>query len=142
MLNKLEIKSLLKSGDWMIRFDNDGVAFGGFRWKGIDEWTEASDWNTTPTCGHGLHGQNPKAAGHCTYGSRMVLCETKGEQIIIENNNVIVKYAKIIAVNEEIPLEFITGLASVGGSLYLRGYDHPLPAGLQKEYNSPQDKRH
>jgi len=77
------IDQLLKSGNWMIRFDNDGVSYDGFQWGGRGEWTIAPDWDPEPKCGHGLHGQSPKGAGYCSKGARMVLCETDGPQIPI-----------------------------------------------------------
>jgi len=150
MLTKKETQRLLKSGDWMLRFDDDGVSYAGFRWNGIGEWTEASDWKTKAECGNGLHGQSPKGAGYCQSSSRMVLCETEGEHIVIDKDKMKVRRAKIIAINEDIPVLFLkellkhggslklakynhplpANLASVGGSLYLEGYNHPLPANL------------
>jgi len=121
MLSKAEIKKLLKSGNWMFRFDKDGESYNGFKWKPIGQWTEAPDWHTRPACIGGLFGQSPKAAGYCKPGSRMVLCETKGEQIVVEGTKVKVQFAKIIAVNKDIPPVFLEKL--VGGSLYLSGCD-------------------
>jgi len=124
------IDQLLKSGNWMIRFDNDGVSYDGFKWADIGAWTIAPDWDPTPECGHGLHGQSPMGAGFSTRGSRMVLCETEGQQVKIGSDKIKVRAARIIAVKSDIPLEFLTALAQVGGSLYLEGYNHPLPASL------------
>jgi len=129
MLTQAKINRLLKSGNWMIRFDNDGVSYNGFIWGALNKWTNAPDWNKKQKCGNGLHGQSLKGAGHCQAGSRLVLCETR-EQIVIEGNKVKTPSAKIIAINEEIPAIFIEGLTQVGGSLALRGYQHPLPEGL------------
>jgi hypothetical protein len=130
MLSKQKIRALLESGNWMLRFDNEGVSYAGFRWNGVGRWTEALDWNPKARCGNGLHGQSPKGAGFCQTGERMVLCETKGKQVVVDGNKVKVRYAKIIAVNDDIPVEFFENLASVGGYLYLEGYNHPLPANL------------
>ncbi len=144
-----EMQRLYDGGNWMVRMDNDGVSpseeAGGFRWAPLGEWTEAPDWDPSPRCGEGLHGQSPRGHGCCIAGSRLVLCETEGEQIPIDGDKVKVLRARIMAVNEGIPPEFLAGvslnlegythplpagLASVGGNLYLRGYTHPLPAGL------------
>jgi hypothetical protein len=127
MLTQKKISQLLKSGNWMIRFDNDGKSYNGFKWKPTGQWTEAPDWHTKAECNGGLFGQNAKAYGFYKPGSRLVLCETKGEQIVVDKNKVKVQFAKIIALNDKIPPVF---LECVGGSLYLRGYQHPLPAGL------------
>ncbi len=135
MLTKEKIKSLLKSGDllksndWMIRFDNDGISYNGFKWAPIGEWTIAPDWNNRPECGGGLHGQSPMAAGDCIGGSRMVLVETQGEKVSI-NRKIKVPKARIIAINEDIPAEFIIKLLNHGGTLKLNSYNHPLPANL------------
>ncbi len=100
--------------------DNNGESYNGFQWNPIGQWTKASDWHTKAECTGGLFGQSPKAHGFCKAGSRLVLCETRGEQIVVDNEKVKVRYAKIIAVNNKIPLIF---LESFGGSLYLRGCD-------------------
>jgi len=121
LLAKTNIKRLLKSGNWMIRFDNDGESYKSFKWQPIGEWTSAPDWHTGATCDGGLFGQSPKAAGFCKPGSRIVLCETKGEQIVVDNEKVKVQFAKIIAIGKDIPPIFFEKL--VGGSLYLSGYD-------------------
>jgi len=150
LLTKEKIAQLLKSGNWMIRFDNEGLSYDGFRWNPLGEWTEAPDWNTVAECQGGLFGQSPMAAGHSKPGSRMVLAETQGWQIAVKGNKIKVQFARILAVNEDIPLEFLiklskhggalnlsqykhqlpAGLTSIGGSVDLSGYDHELPAGL------------
>jgi hypothetical protein len=119
------IKELIENGNWMIRFDNDGKSYNGFKWEPIGEWTEAPDWNRKEQCGNGLHGQSPKGAGYCQRGSRMVLCETKGQQVVIGGDKVKVQYAMIVATNQDIPAVFIENLTQVGGSLDLDGYNHP-----------------
>ena len=131
ILTRERIKKLLESGNWMLRFDNEGVSYAGFRWNGIGEWTEAKDWKEKPECGNGLHGQSPKGAGYCQPGSRMLLCETKGNQVPIGGDKIKVQYAKILVVNDDIPVQFLINLASVGGYLYLEGYNHPLPENLK-----------
>ena len=126
MLTQNKIDKLLKSGNWMIRFDNKGLSYNGFKWKGLGQWTIAPDWNDKAECGNGLHGQSPKGHGYCQKGSRLVLCETD-TQICIDGNKVKTRRAKILAINENIPIEFF----QVGGYLDLRGYTHPLPPSLQ-----------
>ena len=146
MLNQAEIDRLLETGNWLVRMDNEGVSYAGFRWEPLDKWTTAPDWEDKAECGNGLHGQNAKGHGYCQGGTRLVLCETKGDQVIIDKDKVKVKYAKIIAINEDIPPQFLelcsldlrnyqhplpAGLKSVGGYLDLSNYQHPLPAGLK-----------
>jgi hypothetical protein len=132
MLTKKVTQQLLKTGNWMIRFDNDGVAYGGFRWNPSGEWTIATNWKMRAKCGNGLHGQSINGCGYCQAGSRLVLCETDGKQIAIDGNKIKVKKAKIIAVNKDIPAIFINELLNHGGSLQLSSYNHPLPAKLKK----------
>jgi hypothetical protein len=120
-MTEQEINKLYKSNNWMIRMDNDGLSHGNFRWNPIGEWTEAPDWEPTKVCGNGLHGQNTIANGLCVPGTRLVLCETRGDQINLENN-IKVRYAKIIATNEDIPSIFLECCA-----LILRKYQYKLP---------------
>jgi hypothetical protein len=124
-MNQSKINALLESGNWMIRMDDEGLAYGGFKWKTLGIWTYARDWNSEPVCGGGLHGQNHLASGHCSAGKRLVLCETDGEPVVIDGNKLKVAAARIIAINENIPVEFLNGM-----SLDLRNYAHPLPSGL------------
>jgi len=131
ILTQEKVEDLLKSGNWILRFDDNGESYNGFRWNEIGEWTEALDWESKAECGNGLHGQSPKGAGFCKPGSRMVLCETKGRQVVIKGDKVKVRYAKIIAVNDDIPVDFLINLMSIGGSLNLDGYRHPLPDSIQ-----------
>ena len=121
MITETKTQRLIKAGNWMIRFDNDGLSHNGFKWQPVGKWTEAPDWHTRPICDGGLFGQSPKAAGFCKPGSRMVLCETKGRQVVVDNQKIKVQYAKIIAIGKDIPPIFFEKL--VGGSLDLRGCD-------------------
>ncbi len=138
MLNERTKNRLLKTGNWMLRNDNDGKSYGGFRWKPKGQWTIAPDWNDKPECGGGLHGQSPKGHGAAQHGTRLVLCETDAIQIPIDGDKIKTPRAKIVAVNGGIPPEFlaigsldlrgcdlkgITLPQSVGGSLDLRGCD-------------------
>lgn len=129
------VECAVKSGNWIIRADNDGVSYNGFKWNGVGEWTEAPDWNEEPECGGGLHGQDINHGGYITTGSRLVFCDTEGKHIPIESDKVKVRWARILLVNE-LPdcLETINGnlnlhgtqitdfggLKSVGGNLDLR----------------------
>lgn len=131
MLTKKEIDSLIKSGNWLIRFDNEGICHGGFKWLPMNQWTIAPDWNDRPECGGGLHGQSPAGAGYCQSGTRMILAETQGKRVVIDKNKVKVQKAKIIAINEDIPVEILNKLAKHGGSLDLKLYNHPLPANIK-----------
>jgi len=147
-MQKRVIDRLLKSGNWMLRFDNNGISYSGFKWKPKGQWTVAPDFRRKPTCDSGgLFGQSPKAAGFCKSSKRMVLCETSSPQIVVDGNKVKVQRAKIVEINENIPSVFIesidgafdlrdykhplpSGLTSIGGDVYLRNYKHPLPSGL------------
>ena len=53
--------ALTALGDnWMVRTDNDGEGYRGFRWAPVGEWTECPKWSdkTTDDCeSGGLFGQ-------------------------------------------------------------------------------------
>ena len=141
VLNTRTKNRLLRSGDWMIRMDDDGLSYAGFQWAAIGKWTTAPDWDASPECGRGLHGQNAKANGYCQAGTRLVLVETAGEQVVIDDNKCKVRRAKIVAVNSDIPSEFVAccaldlskctaplpQLTQIGGYADLRYYAHELP---------------
>ena len=95
------VKRALESGQWIIRADNDGVSPSsnarGFRWNGIGEWTEAPDFNQSPDCGGGLHGQD-KSHGGLIMGTRLLFCETEGPHVPLDNK-VKVRKAAILLVN-------------------------------------------
>jgi hypothetical protein len=119
-------------GSWLFRMDFDGLAFGGFLWEPLGEWTEAPDWDPAPRCGGGLHGQGPLGAGYAQGGARAVLCETEGAVVGLPGK-VKVRRARVVLVNDEalLALEELQG----GGervSLDLSGYQHPLPAGFTR----------
>jgi hypothetical protein len=136
------IVNAVKSGNWMIRCENDGGLSPspnakGFKWKPIGQWTIAPDFNSRPVCGGGLHGQGFEAGGDIIKGKYLVFCETRGERIVINNNKIKVKSARRLLVGK-LPdgLTFKSSLNlsgcdlkgiklpdSVGGSLYLSGCD-------------------
>jgi len=65
-----ELQALFDSGNWMIRVDENGVGYDGFKWKPIGERTECPKWTAeseqNPTCENGgLFGQSPAAGGYC-----------------------------------------------------------------------------
>jgi len=128
-LNDYDYDALYESGNWMIRMDNDGESYNGFCWNPIGEWTEPKEWSDEPTCDSGgLFGQSLKAAGFCGSGSRLVLCETEGDQIVVHGNRKVrVRRAKIVATDMDVEARFLEGMA-----LGLASYDHPLPKGLMK----------
>jgi len=132
-----EIDRLIKSGKWMIRTDNNGESYKGFTWKPLGQWTIAPDWDELPRCGGGLHGQNDTAFGCATDGRRLVLCEID-QMVVIDKDKVKTNKAKIVAINTEIPPQFLTKVSidlrgcdlkgitlpqSIGGYLYLRDCD-------------------
>ena len=97
------IKLALKKGNWIIRADNDGVSANenasGFKWAPLGEWTEAPDWDDSPECGHGLHGQD-KTHGGTIFGTRLVFCDTDGQHVPIDRDKVKVRRARILMINE------------------------------------------
>ena len=138
-LNKTQIKNAiqdaLKKGNWIIRADNDGEAYGGFRWNGVGEWTTAPDWNPAPECGGGLHGQDITHGGYVT-GKRVVFCDTKGRHVVVGDDKVKVKAARILCIGlpkikkikgslslRGCDLKGLTLPQTIGGSLYLSGCD-------------------
>ena len=136
------IKQAIKTGNWMIRFENDGGTSpsnnaNGFKWKPIGQWTIAPDFNSRPVCGGGLHGQGSEAGGYVEKGKHIVFCETRGERIVIGGDKIKVKSARRLLVGK-LPssLKFKSNLNlsgcdlkgiklpdSVGGSLDLSGCD-------------------
>ena len=117
-MNKItpeHIKSVVKGGNWIIRTDNDGVSYDGFKWNPVGEWTEAPDWNEEPICRNGLFGQDKDCYGFCKRGSRFVFCETEGEHIPVDGEKVKVRKARILLINK-IPKEL-----KFNGSLFLWG---------------------
>ena len=119
------VQEAVETGKWILRRSNAGEAYGGFRWSPIGEWTEAPDWNPSPECGGGLHGNGPESTGYWTDGSDVDFCTYDGEVVDIEGEKVKVRRAMVLLRNE-LP----DGL-HVGGSLYLRGTGiTQLPDGL------------
>jgi hypothetical protein len=136
------VKKAVKSGNWMIRFENDGGkspsdGANGFQWKPIGQWTIAPDWRNTAKCGHGLHGQASEAGGQAIRGKYLVFCETRGERVIIDGSKIKVQTARRLLINK-LPegltfksslnlsgcdLKGITLPTTIGGSLYLSGCD-------------------
>jgi hypothetical protein len=139
---KVAIAKAVETGNWMIRFENEhgmspSTDANGFKWKPIGQWTIASDWNSRPVCGGGLHGQGSEAGGQAIKGKYIVFCETRGERIIIDGDKIKVKAARRLLVGK-LPkgltfkssldlsgcdLKGITLPTSIGGFLYLRGCD-------------------
>ena len=118
--------------NWMVRFSNNGVSYGNFKWKNIGEWTEAPDWDSKPVYGSGLHGQGMGGWGYCQAGSRFEFCEISGEDfVVIDNNKIKTKKAKIIGVDQDAWAMLIAATqGNFQGSLNLQNYNLPLPAGF------------
>ena len=129
----IDTDALTALGDnWMIRTDNDGEGYGGFRWAPIGEWTECPIWSsaTKADCGSGgLFGQGPGGYGHAQSGTRFVFCETGPERVIIDGDKVKVRRARILYVGADAfdALIFVTG-GIFPGWLDLSGCT--LPEGL------------
>ena len=129
----IDTDALAALGDnWMIRTDNDGGGYRGFRWAPVGEWTECPRWSdeTTADCeSGGLFGQGPGGYGYAQAGARFVFCETGPERMAVEGNKVKVRRARILYVGADAfdALFFVTG-GIFPGSLDLRGCT--LPKGL------------
>ena len=109
------VQVAVASGNWIIRADNDGTAYNGFRWSSAGEWTEAPDWSPDSICGGGLHGLDKDHGWFgLTAGSRLVFCDTDGEHVDLDDK-IKVRRARILLINA-LP----EGL-TVGGSLNLSG---------------------
>ena len=93
----------LDTHNWMLRSSANGVSYGGYRWPPIGKWTTCKDWDSAPVCGNGFHGNSPSGHGYGFDYCRLELCETRGQQVVIEINKVKVASARIIAVNTDIP---------------------------------------
>ena len=125
--------ALAALGDnWMVRTDNDGEGYLGFRWAPVGEWTECPRWSDETTADFesgGLFGQGPGGYGYAQAGARFVFCETGPERMAVEGNKVKVRRARILHVGADAfdALFFVTG-GIFPGSLYLRGCT--LPEGL------------
>ena len=126
----IDTDALAALGDnWMIRTDNDGGGYRGFRWAPVGEWTECPRWSdeTTADCeSGGLFGQGPGGYGYAQAGARFVFCETGPERMAVEGNKVKVRRARILYVGADAfdALFFVTG-GIFPGSLNLR--DCTLP---------------
>ena len=86
--------------EYLVRTDDAGISYGGFRWAPLGEWTEAPDWDPAPRCGGGLHGQHPSASGYRGGGSRVVLAEIDGPLVTIGVDKIKVRRARIVAVDD------------------------------------------
>ena len=116
-----------KLGDnWMVCTDNDGVSYNGFRWKPIGEWTECPRWSaeTKADCeSGGLFGQGPGGYGFSKAGDRFKFCETGPERIVVGDDKVKVRTAKILYTGQSAFLALNYKCPSFGGSFDLRGCD-------------------
>jgi len=118
------IERVVKNGNWIVRTDNDGTSYGGFKWSPLGEWTEAADWSDEANCQGGLFGQDAKNFGFCKKGSRFVFCETDGKHIAV-GNKCKVRRARILIIND------LPKSLQFGGSLDLEGTQiTSLPEGL------------
>jgi len=119
--------------------DHDGIAYKGFKWGKVGDWTEAPDFDPSPRCGGGLHGQGPGGYGCTRPGTRFCFCET-GEKTISLGDKVKTDRAKIIAVDTE---AFRLLIKKTGGffkgSLDLSEYRHPLPDSFTHYGDGPLD---
>jgi hypothetical protein len=117
----------------MLRTDNDGVSYGGFVWPGPGVWVTCPRWTDERTCeGGGFFGQAPGDGyhGYAHRGTRFALCVYEGRTKSIDGNKIAVERACIVAVESALELMVTLSSGKWCGSLDLRGYGHPLPAGL------------
>ena len=121
-----KIKHALTTEKWMLRRSNGGKSYNDFQWNPVGEWTEAPDWDPSPRCGGGLHGNGPKSiGGYYTAGVDIDFCFID-EPIVTIDEKIKVRRAMILSRNS-LP----EGL-QVGGNLDLRGTQiTSLPEGLQ-----------
>lgn len=45
---KIAVQASIESGNWMIRTDEDGISYGGFRWNPVGEWTHPVIFSESP----------------------------------------------------------------------------------------------
>ncbi|HUU32880.1 MAG TPA: hypothetical protein VMW48_02390, partial [Vicinamibacterales bacterium] len=95
----------LDTHEWMLRSSDNGVSYGGFKWKRRGAWTKCKKWSATPTCGNGLHGNAPEAHGYGLDYGTIDLCETRGPRIVIGGDKIKVREARVVARNADIPVE-------------------------------------
>ncbi len=130
------LERIKASGLWMLRLSNNGISSAteacGFQWAPVGKWTKAKDWDPTPNCGGGLHGQGPEGYGYAHKGTRYELCETGPERVVVDRNKVKVRMARIIAVDIDAlnALAFLCPDGHWPGALNLSAWEHPLPEKL------------
>lgn len=95
------LDELKESGLWMVRNSTDGKGYGGFPWSPAGEWTTAPDWNKGAVCEGGLFGQGPGGYGMIKEGNRFELCETDKLRVVVEDEKIKTKRAKIVAINTD-----------------------------------------
>lgn len=134
---------LLKNlGDrWMLRHDDDGVSYGGYRCAPTGEWNICPKWNknTKADCeSGGFFGQGPQGAGYLKLGTRVCLCETRGPMFVVDADKVKWREFRILYTGQEAldALDYLTSgkwrgsivvnagfrllLATVTGNCWLR----------------------
>ena len=121
---------------WMVRNDNNGISYNGFKWNPVGEWTEASDWIDDINCGNGLHGQgvsgDTTGFGASYDGSRFLFCEVDPLAGVVSlKDKIKCKRAKIIAVNEDALVLLLGQLKNntFSGSLNLKSLES-IPSGV------------
>ena len=95
----------LKSHKWMLRSSDNGVSYNDYRWPAIGKWAKAPDWNPEPVCGGGFHGLTPEYNRAGLFYGRVELCEYRGEAVVVEGDKIKVRQARIVAINNDIPVE-------------------------------------
>ena len=136
-METIPLSDAIAQDRWFLRTDNDGEAYGGFRWAPQGERTRAPDWDPRPRCGGGLHGQTKQASGYNSGGNRAVFCSTS-PLVAIDREKAKAEWAIVLLVNDlsaatgiefdgDLDLSGCTGLTalpdglSVGGGLDLSG---------------------
>jgi hypothetical protein len=119
------VKEAVENSRWLLRRSDAGKSYEGFQWSEVGEWTEAPDWDPTPRCGGGLHGNGPESTGWWSSGCDLDFCTYEGKFVDIDGEKGKVQKAMILLRNQ-LP----DGL-HVGGYLNLRGTAvTALPDGL------------
>ena len=112
--------------NWMVRTDNDGEGYGGFKWKPAGQWTTCPKWSdeTKANCeSGGLFGQGPGGYGYAQSGTRFLFCETSGPSISVDDK-IKVREAVIVYVGSEAYEAMVYKCGGVWpGSLDTRGGD-------------------
>ena len=112
MIDNILLDSL---GDhWMLRYDNDGKSYGGYKCAPVGEWNTCPKWNenTKADCeSGGFFGQGPQASGYLHDGTRVCFCETRGPMCLVDDVKVKWREFRVLYTQNEAlaALNYVTG---------------------------------